>query len=1058
MSDSPTPSIASLNGCSDFPDNEPADPTVDLHLLSLRSIAGFSVIRPLGQGGSSNVFLCEQLSPSRRVALKLLKLSHCDAHIQQRFQLEADLLATLEHSGIARIFETGIADIGYGRQPYYTMEYVDGERLDRFIESHSREELPLAKRISMFLDIADAVNCAHKNDIVHRDLKPNNVLVTRSLNIKVIDFGLARLIDPNTTAAEMTRTGHMIGTPMYMSPEQFKSDRYRTDHRSDIYSLGLILYEMLCGQKPYDIGDKALIDIANTVTQHPPTPIGKVDRALKGDLETILGKSLEKRPEDRYQSLEEMTQDLRLFTSGQPINAKRPTILFTCARWYRDHLNVALAVTATALLLLLTTIAALVSTANSYQREREIRRQAKLLKQSYDQLTNVNRELSESLRLAELSTVNRTLMRTGLTRHSNPSLTRSLLLDETLIPNDRRNFAWKLIERQSRWIIKKSVMQRGPLLAAAFSQDDSVVAMATNNTIELRDSTDLAILSAIQEKISHPTLLALGPRSNQVVFRKENRSMTLYDHERGESFKLCSGTREPGRAVVFSHTGKLAIGIGQGRLRVWDNIDAPPAEFEVGNAPIIGLRFSPDETALYAMAANGIAKVIQLSDGSVVESIDLGTTGLQKAFFCRDGRFIAGGRSHHHVSVWDRETGTRIHRQDGLGAHINCVLFGSTELTIGLGERNRVDLIDQDQKSTLLHLGTSPVTAVCMSNDEAKIFIGDASGNASIFRSERPEVPRQISLTQPRAEIIRFTDDHSMLTCSEPGNLEIYDTQSGKLTKSLPVQPSPVTDAEIAKDGSIVFFALTANRFKSWDLVRGVPGQIDLVLKERIVDFVVSHNQSQLFGISRAGSLWVLDLETNQSQFHAAGHEQRCSAIVQAPTEPVLFIADYNGDLSKWDTNSLQPRKRQPGTGSRITELAISPNGTLLAASCRDGIVRIYDTTSLSPLAELTVHNSSVRSLDFSPDGTTLATGCGDSQMILWDTETWQPQSVWDLEGQGIKSMRFSPSGERLAICGNHDQITLWEIETPSQLETPSQPGPSSSPLTGNSIIPLAID
>ncbi|MDG2220200.1 MAG: serine/threonine-protein kinase [Rubripirellula sp.] len=1043
MSDSPTPPMAPLNGSSSFTDDETADHAVDLHLISLKSIAGFSVIRNLGQGGSSNVFLCEQLSPSRQVALKLLKLSQCDAHVQQRFQLEANLLATLEHPGIARIFETGLADIGYGPQPYYTMEYIDGERLDRFIESDSRKELPIENRIRIFLDIADAVNCAHKNDIVHRDLKPNNILVTESHDIKVIDFGLARLIDPNTTVAAMTRTGHVVGTPMYMSPEQFKSDRYLTDHRSDIYSLGLMLYEMVCGQKPYDIEDKALIEIAHTVTNQPPIPLGKVDPALRGDLATIIGKSLEKRPEDRYQSLEEMAQDLRLFASGQPINARRPTILLNFARWYRNHLNVALAGTVTALLLLLTTISALVSTASSHRREGEIRQQAQLLKQSYDELADANRELNESVYLAELSAVNRTLMRTGLTRNSNPSLTRSLLFDETLIPRDRRNFAWKVLERQSNWLITNTTLQRGALLAAAFSKDDSVVAIATENAIEVRNSSDSTIRFTVNDEISHPTLLAIGPRSNQIAFRKKDRQLVLYDFERDEKFNLCSSTQEPGHAVVFSPSGKLAIGVGKGQLRVWENIDAPPVEFQIANSPIIGLRFSTDETVLYATAADGTVKAIQPSDGSIVESIDLGTSGLQKAFVSPDGRFVAGGRSYHHVSVWDRKTGTRILRHNDPGARINCVLFGSTELKIGLGERNRVDLIYRDQKSTLLHLGKSPVTALCLSSDQSRILIGDMQGNAFIFRTAPPEIPRQISLTQPISRIVRFTDNQSLLLFSEPGNLDSYDARSGKRTRSLPQLTSRISDAEVTKDGSTVFFALTANRVKSWDLKHGAPGHFDTEVKERIVDFVLDSRQKQLIGITRAGSIWRFDLETNQSQLQSAGHKHRCSSIVHSTTEPVLFIADYQGDLSKWDANLLQLRKRQKGAGSRITELAVSPDGDVLAASCRDGIVRIYNTASLSLLTELTVHNSPVRSLDFSPDGTTLATGGNDSQMILWDTAAWQPQSVWDLEGQGIKSMRFSPNGKRLAVCGDHDKMTIWEIE------------PASSTLASDSVIPL---
>ena len=313
------------------------DETLSHDDLHVESIGPYKVIRHIGQGGSSNVYLCEQSHPRRQVALKLLKISQCEGQYKRRFQLEIDLLATLEHSAIARIFDAGVADIGRGPQAYYTMEYVKGLRLDAFLESKLNEHLCTADRIELFLQIADAVQCAHEQGIVHRDLKPSNILITESGEAKVIDFGLARMSDSELTIVAVTKTGHFVGTPLYMSPEQFSEGNRLIDARSDLYSLGVVLFRMLTGHLPYDLDKKPLIEIANKILNEPPQPLSHVDAKFRGDLEIIVGKTLEKDPAHRYQSLAALADDLQRFLDCLPILAKRPSAIDPILRWRRQN-------------------------------------------------------------------------------------------------------------------------------------------------------------------------------------------------------------------------------------------------------------------------------------------------------------------------------------------------------------------------------------------------------------------------------------------------------------------------------------------------------------------------------------------------------------------------------------------------------------------------------------------------------------------------------------------------------------------------------------------------
>ncbi len=416
------------------------------------------VIRHIGQGGSSNVYLCQQSHPRRQVALKLLKISQCEGPYLRRFQLEIDLLATLEHPAIARIFDAGVADIGRGPQAYYTMEYVKGLRLDHFLESKLNEHLCTSDRIKLFLQIADAVQCAHEQGIVHRDLKPSNILITESGEAKVIDFGLARMSDSELTVLAVTKTGQLVGTPLYMSPEQFSEGNQLIDARSDLYSLGVVLYRMLTGHLPYDLDKKPLIEIANKILNETPQPLGRVDARFRGDLEIIVGKTLEKDPAHRYQSLAALADDLQRFLDCLPILARRPSAIDPILRWRRQNPWTAAIAGAGAAMLLASFILAVTWMLIAQRRAGELSQmfvraeeQSHLATRHARDLEQANVELRDAATRLQRATTNSTLMRAALSTENNPRLTRSLLFDTSLIPEDQRGFAWKVLERKSNW-------------------------------------------------------------------------------------------------------------------------------------------------------------------------------------------------------------------------------------------------------------------------------------------------------------------------------------------------------------------------------------------------------------------------------------------------------------------------------------------------------------------------------------------------------------------------------------------------------------------------------
>ncbi len=283
-----------------------------------KRIAGYRIVRELGRGGMGTVFEAEPDhpdQPGRRVALKVMRYGIASRALSRRFEHESQLLARMEHPGIARVFAAGThvpapGDGGIGPVPFFVMEYVDGGVA--ITEYAARERLPIAARITLFLEVLDAVDHGHRRGVIHRDLKPANILVDRHGRPKVIDYGVARRLasDPNGSTIQ-TEIGQILGTVQYMSPEQLEGDPTRVDARTDLYALGVVLFELLCGKLPYDVRRRTIVEASRIVREDPPDRPGTAREPLGVDLETIVLKLLEKDPTHRYVSARSLADDLR---------------------------------------------------------------------------------------------------------------------------------------------------------------------------------------------------------------------------------------------------------------------------------------------------------------------------------------------------------------------------------------------------------------------------------------------------------------------------------------------------------------------------------------------------------------------------------------------------------------------------------------------------------------------------------------------------------------------------------------------------------------------------
>lgn len=345
------------NTITSAPDNLAPDKMIG------RPVGAYELVRELGRGGMGAVYLASRADDQFRklVAVKLINAAFDNESITRRFRNERQILASLDHPNIARLLDGGSTEQG---SPYFVMEYIEGKPIRDYCDAH---RLNTNKRLILFRDVCSAVNYSHQNLIVHRDLKPSNILVTEDGTVKLLDFGIAKLIGASADFGETTTTTSRVMTPEYASPEQVRGETITTS--SDIYSLGVLLYEILCGHRPYRISTNSPLEVIRAVCEQEPekpsTAVGRTEttsasagqttctpetvsrardsqperlrRQLEGDLDNIVLKAMRKEPQRRYSSVEQFSEDLRRYLEGLPVIARRDTFPYRAGKFIRRN-------------------------------------------------------------------------------------------------------------------------------------------------------------------------------------------------------------------------------------------------------------------------------------------------------------------------------------------------------------------------------------------------------------------------------------------------------------------------------------------------------------------------------------------------------------------------------------------------------------------------------------------------------------------------------------------------------------------------------------------------
>jgi len=566
----PAQGTSALNGGDEVPPDAWSDPHVGPRLGSHR------LISEIGRGGMSRVFLAERVDGEyrQRVAVKLLRPGMDSREILRRFHNERRILARLEHPHIARLYDGGTTAAGH---PYFVMEHIEGRPIDRFADE---EELGIEERIRLFQAVCRAVHYAHQNLVVHRDLKPTNVLVTPDGQPKLLDFGIAKLLDPDRLTddeAEVTRTSLLPMTPGYASPEQVRGEVVTT--ASDVYSLGVLLYRLLSGRLPFPVDGLSPGALERRLAdEDPPPPSVVAGRRLAGDLDTIVACAMAKEPSRRYASAEQLARDLQRHLDGHPVAARPATFSYRASRFLRRHgwaMGAAAAIGA--LLVALAVNMAVQSSRVAAERDRAERVSQVLIdlfevadpgqgqtvtaREMLDVgARRVRREVDgpPALRATLLETIANAYRNLGLYDSAEPLLAEALDLRRGL-PEDGAALATAIDQLGVVHALQGDYAGAEPLMIEAlalreriFEPGHPALAASLNNLALLRhDRGDYAGAEPLYQRALTADRQAAGGDGRSAWVTRSNFALLLYDMGRYEEAE----TRF--RAIVEAHTSRL---------------------------------------------------------------------------------------------------------------------------------------------------------------------------------------------------------------------------------------------------------------------------------------------------------------------------------------------------------------------------------------------------------------------------------------------------------------------------------------------------------------------
>jgi WD40 repeat protein/serine/threonine protein kinase len=999
----------------------------------LGTLGDFRIVREVGRGGMGVVYEAEQVSLHRRVALKVLPFAGTlDPRQLQRFQNEAQAAACLHHTNIVPVYFVG-CDRGVH---YYAMQFIDGHTLAEHIRelqqagptagtepaaqqatsstgSTARGREHFRRVAELGVQAAEALDHAHQAGVVHRDVKPANLLLDSRGNLWVTDFGLARI----QSEAGITQTGHLVGTLRYMSPEQALAKRAVIDHRTDVYSLGATLYELLTLRPAFTGGDRQ--ELLRQIAFEEPPRLRRLDRGIPAELELIVLKAMEKDPADRYATAQELADDWRRWVENRPIQARAPTWRERLVKWCRRHPAIVRSV-AVAMALILATLS--VSLAVIWQQKQQTEQALGGERQA---LTRERQALRREKTTAYLLRITLADLegKAGQLRRS------ERILDDC--PPDVRQWEWHYL----KGLYRPQFEVPGGAAAVAFSGDGQRLALVgPGPTVTCWDVTtrrkvlDFAFQAMSRNSVvGRPVFSRDGRRVAGIARAKESWIIKIWDVTTGELLVTLPVTGMPGLFnLAFSHDGQriAASSFGVG-VKVWDIATRKEVfTVEAGFNP----RFCPGGWFIVGQTAAGL-KVWSVDTGQEVFTDN--KRGGEPVVVSPDGQLLAmpaEDGSTDVVKVIGRKLRSRLK-----GAPL---AFSPDGKRLACGDREGFTIWDIASRRQLFT--RRDAAFLSFSPDGKRLACGEREGFTICDTASQLEL-----FTLHDAEFLAFSPDGVRLAGRARDGIGVWDVSRGVLQLGTAVQGLALSpDGRHVAAGSMegkVIISDVATGQKIRTLVHDRQGEVNCVAYSPAGHLFASA------GYDRTLKLW--DSDTGELVATLQGHAGEVYSLAFSPAGRFLATGSKDHTIKLWDATTCEELRSFRGHTSSVAALDFSSDGRRLVSATgqeprlhsRPHELKVWDVATGQELLALpTQPGGGVNSVVFSPDGRHILAAPFGGLVKVWDATTGEELRFGELPIRG-GVLAFSPDGERLATKID-SSVKLWDAHTGQEILTLAGP------------------